>query len=92
MLVHTPAIRYLLARLAADLRGERPDETMLPPRPEVVETWELRAALQHFAETMRSEFADFSSQVKGCDSETRRALDVELDAILTRLEARIDQI
>ena len=95
MIMRSSAIEYLLHHFAQSLRhelGEPPSDTPSPPRPEAVDVQELRATLQYIAETMRSEFADFGSELKGCDSETRQALAAELDAALTRLEARIDQV
>jgi hypothetical protein len=85
MIARSPATEYLLRHFAQSLRrelGQPPSDAPPPPRPEAIDVQELRAALQHIAETMRSELAGLASGVKGCNSEMRRALDVEVDAAL----------
>jgi hypothetical protein len=91
MIPRTPAVNYLIARFLAGLRDEDPSDAELPPRPEKVEKWELRAALSIVLEQMRVEFASLGSRAT-CDPELRNWLDDAVDRALTRIEAAADRI
>jgi hypothetical protein len=91
MIPHSPVVRYLIAQFLARLRDEDPSDAKLPPRPEKVERWELRAALSIVLEQMRTEFASFGSRAT-CNPDMREALDAAMDEALARIEAAADRI
>ena len=91
MIPRTPAVTYLIAHFLARLRDEDPGNAKLPPRPEKVEKWELRAALAIALERMRLEFASFGSRAT-CNPDMREALDAAMDEALARIEAAADRI
>jgi hypothetical protein len=73
------------------LLDEHPDKAKLPPRPEKVAKWELRAAFAIIIEAMREGFASLGSQTN-CDPAMRLRIDAEVDAVLTRFESKLDRI
>jgi hypothetical protein len=91
MIPRTPAIEYLVRKFMVGLLDEHPDEAELPPRPEQVARWELRAAFAIIIEAMREGFASPGSRIN-CDPAMRLRIDAEVDAVLTRLEGKLDRI
>jgi hypothetical protein len=91
MIPRTPAVTYLIAHFLARLRDEDPGNAKLPPRPEKVEKWELRAALAIVLAQIRIEFASFGSRAT-CDPGLRQRLDAAIDEGLTRTEAVADRL
>ena len=90
MIPRNPAVTYLIAYYVVRMRGEDPSSAELPPRPDKVEIWELRAALSIILEEMRMEFALSSQAI--CDPGLRKRLDADMDEALTRVEAAADRI
>jgi hypothetical protein len=91
MIPRTPAIEYLVSKFIAGLHGRPLEKAELPPRPEKVGRWELRAALAIAVEEMRAEFAGIGSRVN-CGPDMRQQLDVSMDHALTHIESALDQI
>jgi hypothetical protein len=91
MITRSPVGRYWIAHFLARLCDEEPSSAELPPRPDKVEAWELRAALSMVLEEMRLEFASLGSRVT-CHPDLRRKLDCCVDQALTRIESAIDRI
>jgi hypothetical protein len=89
MIPRTPAIEYLVSKFIAELLDEHPGKAALPPRPEKVAKWELRAAFAIIMEEMRAGFAGLGSHAN-CDPAMRLRIDAEMDAMLTRLESKLD--
>jgi hypothetical protein len=90
MIPRTAAIKYLVSKFMMDLLDEHPDKVELPPRPETIAKWELRAAFAIIIEGMREGFASLGSRTN-CDSAMRLRIDAEVDAALTRFESRLDE-
>jgi hypothetical protein len=91
MIPRTPGVRYLISKFIGRLRDEDPRNGKLPPRPDNLEAWELRAALSIVLEEMRAEFACLGSRINA-DAEVRDRLDAYIDGALTRTESVIDEI